>query len=159
MHIFVTRKHIRCCLGEKPYKCELCSYACAQSSKLTRHMKTHGRDGNEAFHCRYCSMPFSVASTLEKHMRRCDRNPQILAVFKQQNQQQTSPSVSNYRKSSTDGQNEFGIDTTDDNDETTADDYSSYAEQVDEQNEASADEDIDDMDLTEESEEATHEQS
>ncbi|CAF5036032.1 unnamed protein product, partial [Rotaria socialis] len=76
--------HRRSHTGEKPYKCELCAYACAQSSKLTRHMKTHGRAGNEAFRCRYCSMPFSVASTLEKHMRRCDRNPQILAVFKQQ---------------------------------------------------------------------------
>ncbi|CAF0744197.1 unnamed protein product, partial [Didymodactylos carnosus] len=76
--------HRRSHTGEKPYKCDLCNYACAQSSKLTRHMKTHGRGGTEAFHCRYCTMPFSVASTLEKHMRRCDKNPQILAVFKQQ---------------------------------------------------------------------------
>jgi hypothetical protein len=37
--------HRRSHTGEKPYKCELCSYACAQSSKLTRHMKTHGRLG------------------------------------------------------------------------------------------------------------------
>ncbi|CAK9801974.1 B-cell lymphoma/leukemia 11A [Anthophora quadrimaculata] len=57
--------------GEKPYKCELCSYACAQSSKLTRHMKTHGRHGKDTYKCRFCEMPFSVPSTLEKHMRKC----------------------------------------------------------------------------------------
>ncbi|KAI0978373.1 hypothetical protein GJ496_008958 [Pomphorhynchus laevis] len=74
--------HRRSHTGEKPYKCELCNYACAQSSKLTRHMKTHGRGASsETFNCKYCNMPFSVASTLEKHMRRCDQNPQIIAAY------------------------------------------------------------------------------
>lgn len=63
--------HRRSHTGEKPYKCELCSYACAQSSKLTRHMKTHGRLGKDVYRCRFCEMPFSVPSTLEKHMRKC----------------------------------------------------------------------------------------
>ncbi|QQP55052.1 Putative LOC100743078 [Caligus rogercresseyi] len=63
--------HRRSHTGEKPYKCELCNYACAQSSKLTRHMKTHGRLGKDIYKCRFCEMPFSVASTLEKHMRKC----------------------------------------------------------------------------------------
>jgi hypothetical protein len=118
-------------------------------------MKTHGRGGNEAFHCRYCSMPFSVASTLEKHMRRCDQNPQILAVFKQQ--QTTLSSLNNNRKSTRDLKNEFCIDPIDDNDEMIADDYSSFAEIVDEQNEASLDDEIDDIDLTEEGEQLLNE--
>ncbi|CAF1055609.1 unnamed protein product [Rotaria sordida] len=145
--------HRRSHTGEKPYKCELCAYACAQSSKLTRHMKTHGRAGNEAFRCRYCSMPFSVASTLEKHMRRCELNPQILAVFKQQQQQQQQPttisSINNNKRSIKNSKNGFCIDTIDDNEEMIADDYSSYTEIIDEQNEASLDEDIDDIDFTE----------
>ena len=66
--------HRRSHTGEKPYKCQLCSYACAQSSKLTRHMRTHGRTGKDVYKCKFCDMPFSVPSTLEKHMRKCMEN-------------------------------------------------------------------------------------
>ncbi|XP_024085005.1 B-cell lymphoma/leukemia 11A isoform X2 [Cimex lectularius] len=73
--------HRRSHTGEKPYKCELCSYACAQSSKLTRHMKTHGRMGKDVYRCRFCEMPFSVPSTLEKHMRKCVVNQNIKVEY------------------------------------------------------------------------------
>ena len=66
--------HRRSHTGEKPYKCSMCSYACAQSSKLTRHMKTHGRVGKDSYLCKFCNTPFTVPSTLEKHMRKCVEN-------------------------------------------------------------------------------------
>ncbi|XP_038623556.1 zinc finger protein 296 [Tachyglossus aculeatus] len=35
--------HRRSHTGERPYRCPRCPYACAQSSKLTRHLRTHQR--------------------------------------------------------------------------------------------------------------------
>ncbi|XP_034024230.1 zinc finger protein 296 [Thalassophryne amazonica] len=63
--------HRRSHTGERPYRCGLCSYACAQSSKLTRHMKTHGTQGSKPpFVCQLCAVPFTVYATLEKHLKK-----------------------------------------------------------------------------------------
>ena len=41
-----------------------------QSSKLTRHMKTHGTTRDHQYRCEICNVPFAVFSTLEKHMKK-----------------------------------------------------------------------------------------
>lgn len=68
--------HRRSHTGEKPYKCMVCTYACAQSSKLTRHMKTHGLFGAHIYQCKFCEVTFTIPSDLEKHVRHCERNQQ-----------------------------------------------------------------------------------
>merc|ERR1712012_1075216 len=56
--------------------CEFCGKVFKNCSKLTRHMKTHGKSGMDRFRCSFCDMPFTVASTLEKHVRKCAANNQ-----------------------------------------------------------------------------------
>jgi len=52
--------HRRSHTGERPYRCTFCPYACAQSSKLTRHMKTHSAAASSPS---VCTAAVSVTTT------------------------------------------------------------------------------------------------
>ena len=68
--------------------------------------------------------------------------------------------MSNHQKSKNDHRNQFSIDQIDDHDEMLTNDYSSYSEMLDEQNDGSGiDEDADEIDLIDESEQPINEQS
>uniref|UniRef100_A0A3P8WPD1 C2H2-type domain-containing protein n=1 Tax=Cynoglossus semilaevis TaxID=244447 RepID=A0A3P8WPD1_CYNSE len=67
VHALTNHRRTHAC--ERPYHCGVCGLAF--SSKLTRHMKTHGAQGVKApFLCQLCSVPFTVYATLEKHLKK-----------------------------------------------------------------------------------------
>lgn len=54
--------------GEKPYVCDICGQAFAQSSTLTYHKRRH--TGEKPYQCDLCGMSFSVSSSLIAHARK-----------------------------------------------------------------------------------------
>ncbi|XP_055912441.1 zinc finger protein 845-like [Eupeodes corollae] len=52
---------------EKPFKCQMCSYATTQSGYLRRHMRTH--TGERPHKCSYCDKAFAERKRLVSHTR------------------------------------------------------------------------------------------
>ena len=54
-------------LGEKPFKCDQCDFACIQSFDLVKHKFTHS--GDKPYKCEICPKQFTRPARLRDHMR------------------------------------------------------------------------------------------
>ena len=57
----------RCIIGEKPFKCDQCDFACIQSFDLVKHKFTHS--GDKPYKCDVCPKQFTRPARLRDHMR------------------------------------------------------------------------------------------
>lgn len=56
-----------CNIGEKPFKCDQCDFACIQSFDLVKHKFTHS--GDKPYKCDVCPKQFTRPARLRDHMR------------------------------------------------------------------------------------------
>lgn len=54
-------------LGERPYRCRMCSRTFSDSSTLTKHCRIHS--GEKPYQCDFCPLNFSQSGNLSRHLK------------------------------------------------------------------------------------------
>ncbi|XP_039290993.1 zinc finger protein 878-like isoform X2 [Nilaparvata lugens] len=68
--LYTLKIHVLNHTGEKPFRCEFCSYKCAQKAYLTKHIRVYHTGDKIPLTCKFCDFKCPNPRTLQSHILR-----------------------------------------------------------------------------------------